>query len=139
MNRALKSAFHVSAFVLFTLLLSLVFGASNALAGEKRFRITLEFSEPAYKCSEVVTYRDDFHYFMEDSPFPDVPFVGGTIYPKGGVDYISIRVGTSRLDKQEGVRLGGIKHLKLPDTLTFEIPPAAGHFKRCKVTLTPIK
>jgi len=138
-NRTMKSTFHFSTFVLVAVLWSLVCGTSSAVAGEKRFRITLEFSEPAYKCSEVVTYRDDFHYFMEHSPFPDVPFVGGTIYPKDGVDYISIRLGTSKLDKQEGVRLGGIKHLKLPDTLTFEIPPAAGHFKTCKVTLTPLK
>ena len=135
----MKSTFHFSTLILLAVLLALFFSTSHSIAGEKRFRITIEFSEPAYKCSEVVTYREDFHYFMEHSPFPDVPFVGGTIYPKDGVDYISIRLGTSKLNKQEGVPLGGIKHLKLPDTLTFQIPPAAGHFKSCKVTLTPLK
>ena len=136
----MKSTFHFLTSLLFAALLSVVFGTSGAFAGEKRYRITIEFFEPAYKCSEVVTYRDDFHYFLEGSPFPTLPFVGGTIYPKDGVDYISIRLGTAQADKQqEGVRLGGVKHLKLPDTLTFDIPPAAGHFKRCKVTLTPLK
>jgi hypothetical protein len=135
----MKSVFRPSTFLLVAALLALVFGVPQALAGEKRFRVTLEFSEPAYQCSEVVTYRQDFHFFMERSPFPDVPFVGGTIYPKDGVDYISIRLGTSKSDKREGVQLGGVKHLKLLDSLTFEIPPAANHFKKCTVTLTPLK
>ena len=135
----MKSTFRLYTVVLLAALLFVVVGATSAFAGERQFRITLEFSEPTYKCSEVVDFREDFHFFMEHSPFPDVPFVGGTIYPKDGVDYISLRLGTSKLDKTEGVRLGGIKHLKLPDTLTFDIPPAANHFKRCKVTIVPLK
>ena len=135
----MKNTFHFSKFILLATLLALVFGASSAFAGEKRFRITLEFSEPAYKCTEVVIYRDDFHYFMERSPFPDVPYVAGIIYPKQGLNHISLLLGTSKLNKEEGTLIARVAHLAIPNTLTFEIPPAEGYFKKCKVTLTPLK
>ena len=61
----MKKASPFSTVVLLAVLLFVAFGASKARAGEKRFRITLEFSEPAYRCSEVVKYRDDFHCIME--------------------------------------------------------------------------
>ena len=135
----MKNTFHFSTVALFAVLLSLVFGASSALAREKRFRITLEFSEPAFKCSKIVTYRDDFHDFIERSPFPDVPYVAGVIYPKKGLNYISLLLATSKMNKDEGELIGRVEHLKIPNTRTFEIPPTGGHFKKCKVTVTPLK
>ena len=134
----MKNTFHFSTVVLFAVLLSIVFGASGALAREKRFRITFEFSEPAFKCSKIVTYRDDFHYFIENSPFSDIPYMAGVIYPKKGLDYISLLVGISK-NKEEAEVIGSVEHLKIPNTRAFEIPPIGGHFKKCKVTVTPLE
>src|SRR5688572_27762221 len=98
-------------FVLGTALFTL-----SASAKEERYRLTLTFSEPNFKWSRVITYRDDFHLFLGASPFPkvkDIIFVAGTVYPKAGSNHVSVTIGTFA-NKEGGETLGAAKHLKLP-------------------------
>lgn len=108
---------------------------SPAFAAEKRCRLTLVFSEPAFKWSRIVTYRDDFHLFLEASPFPaikDIIYVAGTVYPKEGSDRVSVAIGTSLTNKEPGEILGAVKHLKLPKDGRFDIPPVGSYYKACQ-------
>lgn len=125
-------------FISLLVLLGVAWLTSTASAKEKQYRLTLVFSEPAFKWSRVIAYRDDFHLFLDASPFPtvkDIIFVGGTVYPKDGSDRVSVRIGTSFINKESGEDLGGVKHLKLPADGQFDIPPIGGHFKSCKAKI----
>lgn len=125
-------------FFISVLLLGIAVLTSTASAKEKRYRLTLVFSEPAFKWSRVIAYRDDFHLFLDASPFPtvkDIIYVAGTVYPKDGEDHVSIAIGTSLTNKESGETLGAVKHIKLPRVGQFDIPPIGGHFKTCKVKI----
>ena len=117
------------------LLLGIVAFASSASAEEKRYRLTLTFTEPAFKWSRVIAYRNDFHLFLDARPFPtvkDVIYIAGSVYPKDGSDRVSISIGTSLTNKEFGEALGSTKHLKLPQDGKFDIPPIGAHYKTCK-------
>jgi hypothetical protein len=121
-----------------TLLLSFALFASPAFAKEKQCRLTLLFSKPDFKWSRVITFRDDFHLFLDANPFPtvkDIIFVAGTVYPKDGSDHVSLAIGTSLINKESGQTLGQAKHLKLPKNGEFKIPPMGGHYKACKARI----
>jgi hypothetical protein len=108
---------------------------SSASDKEKRYRLTLIFSEPDFKWSRVIEYRDDFHLFLDANPFPtvkDIIYVAGTVYPKDGSDRVSVNIGTSFVNKESGETLGAVKHLKLPKDGQFDIPPIGVHYKTCK-------
>ena len=64
--------------------------------------------------------------------------MAGITYPKKGVNHISLLLGTFK-NKEEGALMARVAHFEIPKTLTFEIPPAEGYFKKCKVTLTPLQ
>ncbi|WP_395745186.1 hypothetical protein [Prosthecobacter sp.] len=120
------------------LLLLLLAGAAlvpaAAFAKEKRCRLTLVFTEPSFKWSRVITYRDDFHLFLDANPFStvtDVIYVAGTVYPKEGADHVSLTIGTSMPNKENGGTLGAVKHVGLPKDGRIGITPIGGHFKTC--------
>lgn len=104
-------------------------------AKTRRYRLTLVFSEPDFKWTRVIDYRDNFHLFLDASPFPtvkDIIFVAGTVYPKKGEDHVSIAIGTTVDKTDAGELLGEVRHLKLPKGGEFEISPVGKHFKACK-------
>jgi hypothetical protein len=108
---------------------------SSAFAGEKKYRLTLIFTEPSFKWSRVIEYRDDFHLFLDAAPFPTVKggiFVAGTVYPKAGFDYVSVTLGTSLDNKEYGRTLGIVKHLRLSKDGYFDIPAVGSTYKTCK-------
>lgn len=122
-------------FFISLLLLGIAVFTSTASAKDKRYRLTLVFSEPAFKWTRVITYRDDFHLFLDASPFPtvkDIIYVAGTVYQKDGADRVSVTIGTSLPNKESGETLGIVKHLNIPKNGQFDIPPIGGHFKTCK-------
>lgn len=122
------------------LLPAIALSAAPAMAAERRYRLTLIFSELDFKWSRVIEYRDDFHLFLNANPFPTVKggiYVAGIVYPKKGVDYVSVVIGTTLSNgpvsyKEIGPSLGEIKFLKLPKDGRFQIPPIGGHYKSCQ-------
>ena len=120
---------------LLLLLAGLILCASPAFAKEKQYRLTLVFSQPDFKWSRVITYRKDFHLFLDAAPFPtvhDVVFVAGVLYPKDGSHYISLAIGTSQLNKESGETLGSVRFLKLPENGKFDIPPIGSPYGTCR-------
>lgn len=131
-----------SRLVLPLFLAGLFLGISSVFAKDKQYRLTLVFSGPDFKWSQVITYREDFHYFLNTAHFPavhEVVYIAGVIYPKNGADYISLTIGTSHLNKESGEALGAVKFLKLPRSGSFDIPPIGSPYRAChaQVDLLP--
>ncbi|CAN5703547.1 hypothetical protein BH09VER1_BH09VER1_43360 [soil metagenome] len=83
-----------SRLVLLLFLAGLFLGISSVFAKDKQYRLTLVFSQPDFKWSQVITYREDFHFFLSTAPFSsvhDVVYVAGVLYSKNGSDYIPHR------------------------------------------------
>lgn len=117
-----------------TLLLGMV-PCLSAQAKTRRYRLTLVFSEPDFKWTRTIDYRENFHLFLDASPFPtvkDIIYVVGTVYPKKGEDHVTIAIGTTVDKNDAGELLGEVRYLKLPKSGEFDIPPVGKHFKACK-------
>ncbi|MEA3213577.1 MAG: hypothetical protein QOE70_6634 [Chthoniobacter sp.] len=123
------------------LLLSLTVFPSDA-AEPRRYRLTLNFSEPAFRWSRTITYRDEFHLILDDAPLGDGywGFVAGVIYPKNGQLYTSLKMSKLRgKSETDAAVLGLIAHARLPSDLRISIPIVTKDFKSCTATFTPIK
>src|SRR4051794_40969553 len=145
----MKTLFFSSVILLGTLLL-LAVATPNAGAAERRYRLTVQFTEPNCKMSWTLHYREDFRLSLDDcpitknSPFPAAPFVAGSLYPKNGATYFSIEISSIALDKpnpgedkaDRGESFSQVKHIKLPDNHVVELPPVPGVYKSCKATIT---
>jgi hypothetical protein len=134
----LLNASSVKRFFLF-LLFSLVVFDSEA-AETRRYRLTLEFSEPAFRWSRTIIYRDEFHLILDEAPLGDGywGFVAGVIYPKNGVLYTSLSMSKLRgKSETDGAVLGSITHVKLPPNLTLTVPMTSRDFKVAQRLLNP--
>ena len=125
------------------LLLLCLFTAVAAHGGEARkFRLTLQFTDPAFRWSRTVTYREEFHLLLDNAPLGDEywGWVAGVIYPKNGESYISLKM--SKLHGKsdtDGAHLGGIAHVRLPKDGSVDIPMVSGDFQSCKATWSEVK
>lgn len=139
--RACMSSGRCSNWIVFFLLLLLAVVQAGA-AEARRYRLTLEFSDPAYRWSGIVAYREDFHLILDRAPLGEGYWgsVAGVIYAKNGELHASLKICKLRgKNETDGVCLGEVKYVALPTDRSVAIPLDTKDFKGCKATFTPVK
>lgn len=123
------------------LLLPLVAVQADA-AEARRYRLTLKFSQPDFRWSRTITYRDEFHLILDEAPLGVGywGFVTGVLYPKDGNLHATLSMSKMRGKSEiDAAVLGRVLHARLSADLTVEIPMTSRDFKSCTATFTPLK
>ncbi len=115
-----------------------------------RYQVSIAFYDKGeggrvHKWRRTVDFRDEFHFFLDRIPLREgfnTGSIAGVLYPKNGQLHCTLQLWASRDLKAEvpgnSYRISEVKYLKVPASLTFELPlEEESIFQKCVITLRP--